>query len=73
MASAKSPFADRENLSGIYPVHNVRYLSGSDPLGPPPLAPEVVKAAAEILGRKEMAALGLEEPEQASREVCADK
>src|SRR5215469_1671898 len=30
MASAKSPFADRENLSGIYPVHNVRYLSGSD-------------------------------------------
>jgi hypothetical protein len=30
MASAKSPFADRENLSGIYPVHNVRYISGSD-------------------------------------------
>src|ERR1700730_7422592 len=26
----KAPFAERENLSGIYPVHNVRYLSGSD-------------------------------------------
>jgi hypothetical protein len=24
-----------ENLSGIYPVHNVRYLSGSDPERPP--------------------------------------
>jgi polyphosphate kinase 2 (PPK2 family) len=32
--------------------------------GPPALAPEVVKAAAEILSRKEMAALGLAEPEQ---------
>ena len=31
MASAKSPFAERENLSAIYPVHNVRYLSDSDP------------------------------------------
>jgi hypothetical protein len=36
MASAKSPFADRENLSGIYPVHNVRYLSGSDQVSPYP-------------------------------------
>jgi hypothetical protein len=34
-------------------------------LGPPPLAPEVVKAAAERLGRKELVALGLAEPEQA--------
>jgi polyphosphate kinase 2 (PPK2 family) len=32
--------------------------------GPPALAPEVVKAAVEILGRKELAALGLAEPEQ---------
>jgi AMP-polyphosphate phosphotransferase len=31
---------------------------------PPALAPEVVKAAAEILGRKELAALGLAGPEQ---------
>jgi hypothetical protein len=38
MASAKSPFAERENLSGIYPVHNVRHLSGSDP--DEPLPPE---------------------------------
>src|SRR5262249_51882895 len=28
-------------------------------LGPPPLDPQVVKAAAEILGRKELIALGL--------------
>ena len=51
----------------------VKALGKGITIGPPPLAPEVVKAAAEILGRKEMAALGLEEPEQASREVCADK
>src|ERR1700730_6571419 len=36
MGSAKPPFAERENLSGIYPVHNVRYLSGSDLSAPPP-------------------------------------
>src|SRR5271167_4669268 len=43
MASAKPPFAERENLSGIYPVHNVRYLSGSDRAPPPhpdPLRPQ---------------------------------
>jgi polyphosphate kinase 2 (PPK2 family) len=36
-------------------------------LGPPPLDPEVVKAAAQILGRKELAALGLPEPERERR------
>jgi hypothetical protein len=42
MASAKSPFAERENLPGIYPVHNVRHLSGSDPDEPltPALSPQ---------------------------------
>src|SRR5215468_2120857 len=34
-------------------------------LGPPPLAPEVSKMAAELLDRKERAALGLAEPELA--------
>src|SRR6516165_3427364 len=43
----------------------VKALGKGITIGPPPLAPEVVKAAAEILGRKEMAALGLAEPEQA--------
>jgi hypothetical protein len=33
--------------------------------GPPALDPAVVKAAAQILGRKEMAALGLVEPGRA--------
>ena len=51
----------------------VKALGKGITLGPPSPRPEVVKAAAEILGRKEMAALGLAEPEQASREVCADK
>src|SRR5579883_325269 len=31
----RPPFADRENLSGIYPVYSVRNLSGSDPRPPP--------------------------------------
>jgi AMP-polyphosphate phosphotransferase len=42
----------------------VKALGKGLTLGAPPLAPEVVKAAAEILGRKEMAALGLTEPER---------
>jgi len=43
----------------------VKALGKGIALGPPPLAPEVVKAAAEILGRKEMVALGLPAPERA--------
>ena len=42
----------------------VKALGNGITLGPPPLAPEVVKAAAEIMDRKEMAALGLAEPEE---------
>ena len=42
----------------------VKALGKGIALGPPPLAPEVVKAAAEILGRKEMVALGLPAPER---------
>jgi hypothetical protein len=34
-------------------------------LGPPSLAPEVVKAAVEIMDPKEIAALGLSEPAEA--------
>ena len=41
----------------------VKALGKGLALGPPPLAPEVVEAAAEIMGRKEIAALGLAEPE----------
>jgi hypothetical protein len=37
----------------------VKTLGKGITLGPPPLAPEVVKAAAEIMDRKEMAPLGL--------------
>jgi AMP-polyphosphate phosphotransferase len=37
----------------------VKALGKGIALGPPALDPEVVKAASEILGRKEMAALGL--------------
>jgi AMP-polyphosphate phosphotransferase len=43
----------------------VKALGKGITLGPPPLAPEVVKAAAEIMDRKEMAALGLAETEEA--------
>jgi polyphosphate kinase 2 (PPK2 family) len=43
----------------------VKALGKGIALGPPPLAPEVVKAVAEIMDRKEMAALGLAEPEEA--------
>jgi hypothetical protein len=43
----------------------VKALGKGIVLGPPPLAPEVVKAAAEIMSRKEMAALGLAELEPA--------
>src|SRR6266478_232681 len=39
MASAKPPFAEQENLSAIYPVHNVRNLSGSDRFATPPTSP----------------------------------
>src|SRR6185312_5706251 len=38
----RPPFADEENLSGIYPVYPVRHVSGSDRLAPPhpnPLRP----------------------------------
>ena len=43
----------------------VKALGKGISVGPPALAPEVVKAAAEILGRKEMAALGLADPQPA--------
>jgi AMP-polyphosphate phosphotransferase len=43
----------------------VKALGKGLTLGPPPLARDVVKAAAEILGRKERTALGLAEPEDA--------
>jgi hypothetical protein len=43
----------------------VKALSKAITLGPPPLAPEVVKVAAEFMDRKEIAALGLAEPEEA--------
>ena len=41
----------------------VKALGKGIALGPPPLDPEVVKAADEIMSRKEMATLGLAEPE----------
>jgi hypothetical protein len=47
-------------------IYRVERRRGIIALGPPPLAPEVVKAATEILGRKDMAALGLAEPERAT-------
>ena len=47
----------------------VKALAKGLALGPPPLAPEVVTAVAEIMGRKEMAALGLAEPEHATESV----
>ena len=40
----------------------VKALGKGLALGPPPLDPEVVKAAGEIMDRKEMAALDLAEP-----------
>src|SRR5215469_13687510 len=43
----------------------VKALGKGIRLGPPPLDPEVVEAAAKTLGRKELAALGLAKPEQA--------
>ena len=43
----------------------VKALGKGLKLGPPPLALEVVEAAAKALGRKEIAALGLAEPERA--------
>ena len=43
----------------------VKALGKGIALGPPPLDPEVVKAAAEILTRKQMAALGLAGPRPA--------
>jgi hypothetical protein len=46
-------------------IYRVKRRRGIIALGPPPLAPEVVKAAAEILGLQEMAALGLAEPGRA--------
>ena len=43
----------------------VKALGKGIALGPPPLDPEVVEAATKALGRKEIAALGLAEPERA--------
>ena len=43
----------------------VKALGKGITLGPPPLDPEVVKAAAEIMDPKEIAALGLAEAEEA--------
>ena len=43
----------------------VKALGKGLALGPPPLDPEVAKAAADLVSRKEMAALGLAEPEPA--------
>ena len=43
----------------------VKALGKGLTLGSPPLAPEVVEAAAEIMGRKEREALGLAEPQRA--------
>ena len=43
----------------------VKVLGKGLTLGPPPLAPEVVEAAAEIMDRKEREALGLTEPQRA--------
>jgi hypothetical protein len=40
----------------------VKALGKGIKLGPPPLDPEVVEAAAKTLGRKALAALGLAEP-----------
>jgi hypothetical protein len=42
----------------------VKALGKGIKLGPPPLAPEVVQAAAEIMDRKERTALGLATPER---------
>jgi AMP-polyphosphate phosphotransferase len=42
----------------------VKALGKGIKLGPPPLDPAVVKAATEIMDRKERAALGLMEPEE---------
>ena len=42
----------------------VKALGKGLALGPPPLDPEVGKAAAEIMDRKERAAVGLTKPEQ---------
>ena len=43
----------------------VKALGKGLALGPPPLDPEVAKAAADLVSRKEMAALGLAEPQPA--------
>jgi polyphosphate kinase 2 (PPK2 family) len=43
----------------------VKALGKGIKLGPPPLDPEVVEAAAKTLGRKELTALGLAQPEEA--------
>src|SRR5262249_11257831 len=43
----------------------VKALGKGIALGPPPLDPAVAKAAAQIIGRKEMTALGLAEREKA--------
>ena len=45
----------------------VKILSKGITLGPPALDPEVVRAAAEILGREEMATLGLARPERGEK------
>jgi polyphosphate kinase 2 (PPK2 family) len=51
----------------------VKALGKGIALGPPPLAREVAETAAQMMGRKEMAALGLAEPDQATRKACDDK
>ena len=45
----------------------VKILGKGITLGPPALDPEVVRAAVEILGREEMAALGLARPERGEK------
>src|SRR6185312_2284268 len=42
----RPPFADEENLSGIYPVYPVRHVSGSDLNGP--LTPALSPAGREM-------------------------
>jgi polyphosphate kinase 2 (PPK2 family) len=48
----------------------VKALGKGIALGPPPLAPEVVETAAQMMVRKEMAALGLAEPERVKDRVA---
>jgi hypothetical protein len=47
-------------------IYRVERRRGIIALGPPPLAPEVVKTATKILGREDIAALGPAEPGRAT-------